>query len=143
MSAPTKKKRILIVDDDPDAVEVLSLLLKDAGYNVEGVEHALAAVCAVVRDAPDLVLADIRMPIVDGMGLATELKTHLDTRDIPVVAVTGYDSPGTREAALKAGYDGYITKPIDPKRFPDQVAKFLSQPKPRQTKTYSTKRSRS
>jgi len=143
MSTPITKKRILIVDDDPDAVEVLSLLLEDAGYEVEGVEHALAAVCAVVRDAPDLVLADIRMPIVDGMGLATELKTHLDTRDIPIVAVTGYDSPETRQAALKAGYDGYITKPIDPKRFPDQVAEFLGLPKPRQKQTHSAKRSKS
>ena len=124
MAAPVKK-RILIVDDDPDAVEVLSALLESAGYEVEGAEHALAAVCAVVRSAPDLVLSDIRMPIVDGMGLATELKTHLDTRDIPVVAMTGYDTPSMREAALKAGYDGYIAKPIDAKRFPEQIAKFL------------------
>jgi CheY-like chemotaxis protein len=124
MAEPTKKK-ILIVDDDPDAVEVLSALLEHAGYEVEGAEHALAAVCAVVRSAPDLVLADIRMPIVDGMGLATELKTHLDTRDIPVVAITGYDTPAMRERALKAGFDGYIAKPIDAKKFPSQVAKFL------------------
>jgi len=129
MSASREKKRILIVDDDPDAVEVLCALLEGAGYEVEGAEHAFAAVCAVVRDAPDLVLADIRMPIVDGMGLATELKMHLDTRDIPVVAITGFDSPATREAALKAGYDGYIAKPIDPERFPGQISKFLDQPK--------------
>src|SRR5436189_5976977 len=132
MSVPRSKKKILIVDDDPDAVEVLSALLQAAGYGVEGAELAFAAVCAVVRDAPDLVLADIRMPIVDGMGLATELKTHLDTRDIPVVAITGFDTPAMREAALKAGYDGYIAKPIDPKRFPVQISKFLDQPKPRQ-----------
>src|SRR6266446_8928891 len=119
MSASSVRKKILIVEDDPDMLELLALVLTEAGYDVDQAEHALGAVCAVVREAPDLVLADIRMPIVDGMGLATELKTHLDTRDIPVVAVTGYDSPGTREAALKAGYDGYITKPIDPKRFPD------------------------
>jgi len=124
MAAPAKK-RILIVDDDPDAIEVLSALLESAGYEVEGAEHAFAAVCAVVRSAPDLVLSDIRMPIVDGMGLATELKTHLDTRDIPVVAITGYDTPLMREAAIKAGYDGYIAKPIDAKRFPEQIAKFL------------------
>src|SRR5213594_1692434 len=125
MPASNQKKRILIVDDDPDAVEVLSALLQEAGYEVEGAEHAFAAVCAVVRAVPDLVLADIRMPIVDGMGLATELKTHLDTRDIPVVAITGYDTPSMREAALKAGYDGYTAKPIDAKKFPDQIAKFL------------------
>src|SRR5438045_304370 len=121
MAASHTKKRILIVDDDPDAVEVLSALLQAAGYEVEGAEHAFAAVCAIVREAPDLVVSDIRMPIVDGMGLATELKTHLDTREIPVVAITGFDTPATREAAIKAGYDGYIAKPIDPKRFPAQI----------------------
>jgi len=127
------KKKILIVDDNPQILELFSMLLRDAGYEVEQAEHALAAVAAVVRTAPDIILADIRMPIVDGLGLVQELKTHADSRHIPVVAVTGYDSPETREAALKAGYDGYITKPIDPRRFPAQIAAVLQQHKPKRS----------
>jgi CheY-like chemotaxis protein len=122
---PAAKAKILIVDDDPQILDLFGALLEKAGYQVNKAEHALAAVAAVVRSAPDLILADIRMPIVDGKELANELKSHPDSRQIPVIAVTGYDGPGTRESALKAGYDDYLTKPIDAKRFPGQVATFL------------------
>ncbi len=121
------KPRILIVDDDPQILEVFSSLLEDAGYQVDKAEHALAAVAAVVRSAPDLILADIRMPIVDGKELVQELKSHVDSRDIPVIAVTGYDAPGSRESALKAGYDDYLTKPIDPKTFGKRIGELLGQ----------------
>ena len=119
------KKKILIVDDDPQFLELYSALLQDAGYAVEQADHALSAIAAVVRETPDLILADIRMPIVDGVGLVRELKAHTDSQHIPVVAITGYDSPGRRKAALKAGYDAYLTKPIDARRFPQQIAKLL------------------
>lgn len=120
-----KKKRILLVDDEPAILEIFSLLLREAGYRVDTAEHAVAAMCAVVRARPDLVLADIRMPIVDGKGLVAELKSSRDTKDVPVVAITGYDGPGAEDAAYRAGYDGYLTKPIDVQKFPQQVAKFL------------------
>ena len=126
------KAKVLIVDDDPQILDLFGALLEKAGYEVIKAEHALAAVAAVVRSAPDLILADIRMPIVDGKELAHELKSHPDSRQIPVIAVTGYDAPGTKESALKAGYDDYITKPIDAKTFPDQVAGFLKRFKPKQ-----------
>ena len=131
------KYKILIVEDDLDTRELLSTVLSQAGYQVATAEHALGAVCAVVRSAPDLVLADIRMPIVDGMGLASELKAHRDTHHIPVVAVTGYDSPENRASALKAGYDGYIPKPIDIERFPGQIAEFLRHSTPGTRATHS------
>jgi CheY-like chemotaxis protein len=123
--APPKPK-ILIVDDDPQVLELFSALLEKAGYRVDKAEHALAAVAAVVRSAPDLILADIRMPIVDGKELAHELKSHIDSRDIPVIAVTGYDNPGSREAALEAGYDDYLTKPIDARKFAGQIGELLA-----------------
>jgi two-component system cell cycle response regulator DivK len=121
-----KKKRILIVDDEPAIRDIFSLVLREAGYGVETAEHALEAMCAVVRQRPDLVLADIRMPIVDGKALVAELKGSRDTKDIPVVAITGYDGPGAQEAAFRAGYDGYMTKPIDVRTFPQRIAQFLN-----------------
>jgi CheY-like chemotaxis protein len=133
MSVPETKERILIVEDDRDTRELLSALLRQAGYQVDAAEHALGAVCAVVRSAPDLVIADIRMPIVDGLGLAAELKAHQDTRHIPLIAVTGFDTAENRAAAAKAGYDGYIPKPIDAVQFPKQIAAFLRQVRPAQT----------
>lgn len=132
MPAPTKKKRILIVDDDAELLELLATLLRAAGYEVDEAEHALAAVASVVRAVPDLILADIRMPIVDGLGLVRELKSHSDSKNIPVVAITGYDEPGARESALEAGYDDYLAKPINARRFPGQVAALLRRHKPKQ-----------
>src|SRR5439155_11777043 len=108
-----KKKKILIVEDDPEMLDLLGTLLREAGYEVAQAEHALGAVCSVVRAAPDLVLADIRLPILNGLGLVSELKAHQDTKHIPVVALTGYDTQWTRESAFKAGCDGYLSKPID------------------------------
>jgi CheY-like chemotaxis protein len=124
------RKRILLVDDEPQILEVFSALLREAGYEVEPAENALAAIAAVVRAAPDLILADIRMPIVGGMDLVRELKSHIDSRFIPVVAFTGYDSPKMRRAALKAGYDGYLPKPTDPGPFLEEIAKLLRQDRP-------------
>jgi CheY-like chemotaxis protein len=121
----TVKKRILIVDDEPQVLELFSALLRESGYEVETAENALGAIAAVVRAAPDLILADIQMPIVGGMELAYELKSHIDSRPIPVIAFTGHDGPELREAARKAGYDGFLPKPTKPGVFVAQVAKLL------------------
>jgi len=121
-------KKILIVEDDADVREVLSRVLRTAGYEVQEAGHALGAVCAMVRAGADLVLTDINMPIMDGFGLVRELKAHEDTRRVPVVAVTGYDTPERRAEALQAGCVGYITKPIDTGEFLNQVAEFIRAP---------------
>jgi DNA-binding response OmpR family regulator len=137
MPAKKIKKKILLVDDEPQILEVFSALLENAGYEVDQADNALAAMAAVVRSKPDLILADIRMPIVGGVGLVRELKAASDTRDIPVVALTGYDSPGFREVALEAGYDDYMTKPIDAKHFPEQIEKLLRRHAPKKKKAGS------
>lgn len=126
-SASKTKKRILLVDDDPGSLELHSALLSEAGYLVDQAADALAAICAVIRHAPDLVLADIRMPVFDGAALARELKCHHNSRHIPVVALTGYDTPGMRESALQSGFDDYLTKPIDARELSARISKILRQ----------------
>lgn len=128
----TKKKQglgtnrsILIVDDDPQVREVFSELLRQVGYQVESAENALAAIASVVRGAPQLILMDLRMPVVGGTDLIRELKSHVDSRRIPIVAFTGYDSPAMREAAMQAGCDYYLPKPIDPGPFLDEIDKIF------------------
>jgi CheY-like chemotaxis protein len=107
------KKRILIVEDDPGVLELFSVVLRTGGYEVLEAEHSFGAICAMVRAGADLVLTDINMPVVDGLGLVRELKAHADTRHVPVVAITGDHSPEKRAAALEAGCAGYLTKPLN------------------------------
>jgi CheY-like chemotaxis protein len=119
------RNRILIVEDDTDVREIFSRALRHAGYEVQEADHALGAVCAMVREGADLVVTDIRMPIVDGLSLVNELKAHEDTRQVPVVALTGFDTPENRAAAFGAGCIGFIAKPIDTGEFVNQIRQFL------------------
>jgi len=125
MTKSAIRKKILLVEDDADVREILSRVLRTAGYEVQEAGNALGAVCAMVRAGADLVLTDINMPIMNGFGLVRELKAHEDTRRVPVVAVTGFDTPERRAAALEAGCVGYITKPIDTDDFLSQIGGFL------------------
>jgi DNA-binding response OmpR family regulator len=141
------KQSILIVEDEPEIRELYSMLLEAAGFQVRTAEHALSAVCSTVRKKPDLILADIRMPIVDGFSFVAELRSHQDTKNIPIIAVTGLDSWEAREAAMKAGCNGYMTKPINPARFAEEVGTFLSQrssagKKPRSNSRRTTRKAR-
>ena len=119
------RKKILIVEDEADVREVLSRTLRSAGYEVQEASHALGAICAMVRSGADLILTDIRMPVVDGLELVRELKSHEDTRHIPIVAVTGMDTPDTRANAKEAGCVAFITKPIITAEFLKQIAVVL------------------
>src|SRR6266566_2872434 len=125
MTKSKTKKKILIVEDDSDFREILSRSLRQAGYEVQEAEHALGAICAMVRAGADLVLTDIRMPIMDGLGLVRELKAHEDTCGVPVVAMTGFDTPENRTAALQAGCVGYFAKPIDTRDLLSRIAEFI------------------
>ena len=125
MTKSKTRKTILIVEDDSDFREILSRSLRQAGYEVHEAEHALGAICAMVRAGADLILTDLRMPIMDGLGLVRELKAHEDTRRVPVFAMTGFDTPEIRAAALQAGCVGYIAKPIDAGDFLGRIAEFF------------------
>ena len=128
MAKTTKTKskpRILIVEDDPAVMKRFSTVLSESGYDVIEATHGLPAMFRVVRTPPDLILADLHMPLLNGLELLDQFKSCDETRDIPVVVVTGSATPQDRDRAFKAGCAGYITKPIDIVKFPAQVAKFL------------------
>jgi len=126
MAASTQNKRILVVEDDPDVMKLLSLLLKKAGYEVHQANYGLPALFAVARFDPDLILADLTMPIMNGMDLLRQIKGHRETEDIPVIFLTGCDTQEAREAAFKAGCTGYITKPFDAHTLSAQLAQCLN-----------------
>jgi CheY-like chemotaxis protein len=125
MAKKTSKPKILIVDDDPHMVKLFNTLLTRGGYEVVEANYGLPAMFRAVRTPPDLIIADLHMPIMNGLELIDQFKGHRDTRHIPIVVVSGSDSMEDRKAAFKAGCAGYIAKPVDSKTFLVQIAKFL------------------
>jgi CheY-like chemotaxis protein len=116
---------IVVVEDQPDSLKLLTTLLTIKGHRVIGLANG-DTLAAVVRGqpTPDLVLLDIQLPGRDGYELLEELKT-LPVRSWKVVALTAHALPEDRARARGAGFDGYITKPIDVRTFPAEVAKYL------------------
>jgi two-component system cell cycle response regulator DivK len=117
--------RILIVEDSPDNMKLFRTVLTLKGHEVTGLSGGEGLLDIIERAAPDLVLMDIQLPGKDGFALLQEIRSSASP-NLPVVALTAHAMTGDRERALDAGFDGYITKPIDVRVFPDQVQRALS-----------------
>jgi two-component system, cell cycle response regulator DivK len=118
---------IVIVEDQPDSLKLLVTLLTLKGHEVIGMGSGdgLVDVMRTRRPPPRLVLLDIQLPKRDGYQLLADLQTIEGDHPWKVVALTAHAMPADREKALAAGFDGYITKPIDIRTFPAEVAGYL------------------
>ncbi len=116
--------RILIVEDSPDNMKLFRTILTLKGHEVTGISGGEGLLDAIEGGSPDLVLMDIQLPGKDGFALLQEIRESPVAR-VRVVALTAHAMTGDRERALDAGFDGYITKPIDIRNFPDQVRDAL------------------
>ena len=117
--------RILIVDDNPVNLKLATDVLEMEGYAVEKAVDAEQAQEMLKSARPDLILMDIALPGMDGLTLTRKLKADERLKDVPVVAMTAFAMKGDEQKALAAGCDGYITKPIDTRKLPQQVAAYL------------------
>lgn len=117
---------IVVVEDQPDNLKLLTTLLTIKGHRVIGLAsgETLTAVMRTHDPTPDLVLLDIQLPGKDGYALLEELKA-IPKRVWKVIALTAHALPEDRARAKAAGFDGYITKPIDVRAFPGEVAAYL------------------
>jgi CheY-like chemotaxis protein len=118
--------RILIVDDNPTNLKLVTFLVKAHGYDVDTAADAEAALLAIGEKRPTVILMDLQLPGIDGLELTRRLKSDPATRAIPVIAVTAYAMKGDHEKALAAGCDDYVTKPIDTRTLPDVIAKQVA-----------------
>ncbi len=107
------KKRILVVDDHEDNVEVLRARLEARGYDVLGASDGQEALDTTARWIPDLILLDVMMPKMDGLEVVRRLKANKDLPFIPVIMQTALDSTERMVAGLEAGADDYVAKPIN------------------------------
>lgn len=122
--------KILVVEDSPLNMELVTDLLEVNGYEVLQAGEAQTGIDLAVRTHPDLILMDIQLPGMDGLTAIKFLKGDSRTSAIPVVALTAHAMAGDQEKAELAGCNGYVVKPVDTRQFPKQVASFLNYRKP-------------
>jgi CheY-like chemotaxis protein len=120
--------KILVVDDNPTNLKLVSDVLAFEGHDILKAADAEEALLVLADTMPDLILMDIALPGMDGLTLTRKLKADERTRHIRIVALTAFAMKGDDQKAFGAGCDGYITKPIDTRKFPAQVATFLNGP---------------
>ncbi|MEJ3745585.1 response regulator transcription factor [Actinomycetes bacterium KLBMP 9797] len=116
-------QRVLVVDDDPTVSDVVCRYLQRAGYDVSMAADGAAALAAVARDAPDLVVLDLMLPRVDGLEVCRRLRTRPD--GVPIVMLTALGEEADRVLGLQLGADDYMTKPFSPRELVLRVQSVL------------------
>jgi CheY-like chemotaxis protein len=117
--------RILIIEDNPANLGLMDYLLKYYGHEVLAALDGEAGLELARGGFPEIIICDIQMPKLDGFGVARALKADERLRHIPLVAITALAMVGDRERVLAGGFNGYISKPIEPQAFVAQVEAFL------------------
>lgn len=118
--------KILIVEDNPDNMKLFTAVLSIRGHQVVGLPGGEQFLPTLEAEAPAIVLLDIQLPGEDGFQLLEKLHATLGQGHPPVVALTAHAMSGDREKALRAGFSGYLTKPIDVSTFASSVEAFLT-----------------
>lgn len=121
----TNSMTILYIEDNHDNQLLVRRILESRGYTLQICEDGPAGIALARESQPSLILVDINISGMDGYETTTRLRSLPHLRTTPIIAITADARPGTRERALAAGCDGFITKPIDPRLLPDQITEFL------------------
>jgi len=122
------RPRVLLVDDYPDAREMYSEYLQFSGFDVVEAANGMEALQRAVDEAPDIILMDLSLPVMDGWEATRRLKADARTAEIPVVALTGHALAGISEGAKQAGCDAFVTKPCLPEDLVREIRKVLEEP---------------
>jgi CheY-like chemotaxis protein len=117
--------KILLVEDNPQNMKVMVMALRPHGYTLTQAVDGEEGLNTAVREKPDLIIMDMRLPKMDGMEVTRKLRSMPEFRNVPIIAVTAYAMKGDRERFLEAGCDFYLSKPIDTRQLPRVVAEIL------------------
>ncbi|HLY18666.1 MAG TPA: response regulator [Bryobacteraceae bacterium] len=118
-------RKILVADDNPASRELIREVLEMSGYDVIDAADGQEAVGRAREFKPDLLLVDIQMPRLDGYGVLRELRADPALNGLHIVALTAFAMQGDRERAMDAGFDGYITKPVEIAALRREILKFF------------------
>lgn len=116
---------VLIVEDIDDARLLMRLQLEQLGYLVIEAENGEKALEVAEREHPDIILMDLSLPVVDGIAAAENIRATDGLNGVPIIAVTAHQETDFREGAKAAGFDAYVTKPIDIKSLDDLIKGLL------------------
>jgi CheY-like chemotaxis protein len=119
-------KKILIAEDNPVNRELLRELLEMQDYEVFEACNGQEALDMIEQLRPDLLILDLGMPVLDGFGAIRKIRADPAFAGLPVLAATAYAMRGDREKTLEAGFDGYVSKPIQPAALKQEIARLLS-----------------
>ena len=121
------RRRVLLVDDYPDAREMYSEYLQFSGFDVVEAANGIEALQSALERTPDIILMDLSLPVMDGWEATRRLKADDRTASIPVVALTGHALAGISEGAKRAGCDAFVTKPCLPEDLVKEIRKVLDE----------------
>jgi len=122
----SKKSKILVIDDDPDAVETMTAILETRDYEVVTALSGLEGITKAREEKPDLIIMDVMMPKLDGFTICKMIKDNEEIKNIPVILLTGKGLVGDVEKGFAAGASDYMIKPIDWERLFVKIEKFIS-----------------
>jgi two-component system cell cycle response regulator len=118
--------RILVIEDNAANLELMTYLLNAFGHSTIVARDGRNGVAEALRCAPDLILCDLALSGLDGYEVVRRLKAERGLAGVPMVAVTASAMVGDRETVIGSGFDGYISKPIDPEGFVPDVVSYLT-----------------
>ena len=121
------KDKILVVEDNDRNRKLVRIILQAKGYELMEASTGEDAIRQLKNAKPDLILLDIQLPKMDGLKLTKIIRDSEETRDIPIIAITAYAMKGDRERILDAGFNEYISKPIDTRQLPVIVEKIIKE----------------
>ncbi len=126
----SEKKKILLVDDDPDFVEAVKVIVEKGGYDVKVAYDGQEGLEAVAEEKPDLIVLDVMMPVMNGHEACAKLKKDKETAEIPIILLTAVadrvtTSTYTHRDMLESEADDYIPKPVEPKELLELIKNWV------------------
>ena len=118
-------KRILVVEDQMDSLQIVRDLLRVNGYEMTEAQNGEEAIAAVAKERPDLILMDIQLPVMDGYEATRRIKADPSLSSIPIIAVTSYALSGDEEKARAAGCNDFVPKPYSPRQLLAKIREYL------------------
>ncbi|WP_136797826.1 MULTISPECIES: response regulator [Desulfosediminicola] len=125
-----EKKTVLLVDDDPDFVEAVKVIVESGGYNVQVAYDGKEGIEAVKTARPDIIVLDVMMPVMDGHAACAALKSNPETQDIPIILLTAVadrvtTSKYSHRDMLESEAEDYMPKPVDPPELLSLIRRWL------------------